>query len=492
MNKYIRIIAAIMALLTFTALFAACVEQGEGENSNDATTTADPNATVGEDTLYELDDLDETYNFNETITIFMWNDHTMREFYAEESGDIIDDSIYSRNIAVEERLGIEFEYVEEKGNSETSAWVTKAENDYQADNLFDIYAGYSRNAPRMALKGMTVNLLDYEAFNANKSWWPKALTEECTINDKLYYCSGDISTNLLWMMTGTFYNKALYKQYFNNEKTPMDMVEDNEWTFDKLIAMTQDIYTDDGNSSRDNLDTYGYVIYEVNIDSFQTAAGIVSIERDEENGLRISNDWKSQRAADACELFGAFLDSEGCYHENSTSVREIFFEERALFITDRTFIVAGKDNFETNKIEFAYGIVPQPKLSADQKTFMTNVGHPFTMYAVNSQSKRIEASVTTLEALGSANHRTVTPAVFEVAMKIRYTDDPQAANMYDILRENISFDIGRLYASTFNNWTANVFRTSARDNPAGYLTKVKQCEKVINNGIDKIMDFYNE
>jgi hypothetical protein len=115
------------------------------------------------------------------------------------------------------------------------------------------------------------------------------------------------------------------------------------------------------------------------------------------------------------------------------------------------------------------------------------------MYAVNSQSKAKEASVTTLEAIGSANHRTVTPAVFEVAMKVRYTDDPQTSGMYDLLREGISFDIGRLYAETFGNGTANLFRTTALSgNPSGLLTNIKKNVKMIEKGIATIMDFYGK
>ena len=497
MKKFLRIIALVMAILTLSGMVAACAETG----TTDITTAADVAATeaptvetTAEETLYAPDDLAESYNFGETITIFMWKDYTMMEFYAEETGDVIDDAIFNRNIAVEDRLGIQFEYVEEKGASnDYENWIKKAENDWQADNSYDIYAGYSRSAPLMTLKGMTANLLEYEAFSVEKPWWPAALTTECTINDKLYFCSGDISTNLLWMMIGTFYNKDLFAQYFPDEKSPMDMVESNEWTMEKFFSMVQDIYTDDGNSKKDDADFYGLVLYETNIDAFQTGAGIISIERDPENGLKISEGWNSQRCADACELVGNFIDSDGVIYNTSTKIRNIFYEERALFITDRLFIVAGKDTSETGKIEFSYGLVPQPKFDTQQESYLTNVGHPFTMYAVNSQSKKIEAAVTTLEALGSANHRTVTPAVFEVAMKVRYTDDVQTSGMYDLLREGISFDIGRLYAATFQNGTANLFRTTAKSgNPAGLLSNIKKNEKVIKKGITTIMEFYGK
>ena len=497
MKKFLRITALIMALLTLSGTIVACADTGSGETTTEAVvaeTQAPVVETTAEETLYALDDLAESYNFNETITVYMWKDYTMMEFYAEETGDVIDDAIFNRNIAVEDRLGITFEYVEEKGSSsDYENWIKKAENDWQADNSYDIYAGYSRSAPLMTLKGMTVNLLDYDAFSVEKPWWPAALTTECTINEKLYFCSGDISTNLLWMMIGTFYNKELYNTYFAGEKSPMDMVEDNEWTMEKFFSMVQDIYQDDGNAKKDDADFYGLVLYETNIDAFQTGAGIISIERDPENGLKISEGWNSQRCADACELVGNFIDSDGVIYNTSTKIRNIFYEERALFITDRLFIVAGKDTSETGKIEFSYGLVPQPKFDTQQESYLTNVGHPFTMYAVNSQSKKIEAAVTTLEALGSANHRTVTPAVFEVAMKVRYTDDVQTSGMYDLLREGISFDIGRLYAATFQNGTANLFRTTAKSgNPAGLLSNIKKNEKVIKKGITTIMEFYGK
>ncbi len=499
MKKYLRIIAFVMAMLTISGMLAACANTNAPEVTTEkapgvaSTTAPEPGATE-EETLYIHDDLEEAYNFDTKITVYMWSDYTMKEFYAEESGDIIDDAIYGRNNDVENRLGITFDFVQEPGGSskKMTPWMARAENDWQADNEYDIYAGYSLCLPMITLKGMTTNLFEYDAFSEEKPWWPEALTTECTINDKLYYCSGDISTNLLWMMTSTFYNKKLYEKYYAGEKIPMDMVEDNEWTMEKLFTLTRDIYEDDGNGKKDEGDEYGYVLYEVNINSFQTAAGITTIELDESAGLRISDAWLSQRCADVCDFVGTLVDSDGVIHSDSTSVRNVFYEERALFITDRTYIVAGKDTADTNKkIEFSYGVVPQPKYSADQENFLVYVGLSYTMYGVNSQSDDIEAAVTALEAMGSANHRSVTPAIFEVAMKVRYTDDPQAARMYDIIRENVSFDIGQLYTKTLGNNISTLFRTTAlSNNPSGITSNIEKNRKVIEAGIKTIMDFY--
>ena len=68
----------------------------------------------------------------------------------------------------------------------------------------------------------------------------------------------------------------------------------------------------------------------------------------------------------------------------------------------------------------------------------------------------------------------------------------QTSSMYDTLREGISFDIGRLYAETFNNATANVFRkTATSSNPSGLSTNIKKHNKAFEDAIAKIMNFYN-
>ena len=181
MKKFIRIIALVLALLTLSGMAVSCANTGDPETTTEApgavSTTAPEVEQTEEETLYAPDDLPETMNFGETVTIYMWSNYTMMEFYADESGDLIDDAIYKRNESVSNRLGIELAFVEEKGASgQMDSWIQKAENDYQSDNTYDIYAGYSRSAPTMALKGMTANLLEYENFSVEKPWWPEALT----------------------------------------------------------------------------------------------------------------------------------------------------------------------------------------------------------------------------------------------------------------------------------------------------------------------------
>ena len=494
MKKYVRLIAMLLALVTIMGVAVSCANTGTPEETTDAgagaTTTAANAETTVEETLYAPDDLEESYNFDKTITFFIWDDWRMMEFYSDETGDLIDDAIYHRNEKVQTRLGVTFEWVEAPGDSgDYKDWITKAENDWAADNEFDIYAGYSRTIPLLTLRNMSANLLAQEAFSVEKPWWPEALTTECTINDKLFFATGDIATSMLWYMVAFMYNKDLYKDYFGEEKTPMDMVSNNEWTLQNFLAMVQDVYVDsDNNGQKDVTDFYGASIYSTDITAFMIGAGITSLEKAEDGTLRISEKWNSQRCADICETVGEAMKLTGiiCNDDRST-----FRTQQSVFHMDRVFNICGVDNGDPTPYEFTVGVVPVPKFDETQQEYKTNLGNPYTMYAINAQSKELEATATTLEAMASENYRSVTPAVFEVAMKVRYTDDPQVAEMFDILKNNVSFDVGQLYYYATEKLPAKVFSdTCLSGNPSGFLSALKRSERVINTKIKEIMKGY--
>lgn len=497
MKRMTRLIAMLMSLVMLLGVAVSCANTSGPEDTTggSASTTAPGNNSgePAEETLYELDDLDEKYEFNETITIYMWNDWRMMEFYSDETGDIIDDAIYHRNIAVSSRLGVTFEYVEEPGDSNSyTTWIAKAENDWAADNEFDIYAGYSLAVPLLPLKNMTANLLEHETFNVNKPWWPEALTTECTINDRLYFCTGDIATSMLWYMVAMMYNKDLYDSRIQTGKTPMDMVDNDEWNLQNFLALVQDVYVDDGNGAKDNKDFFGATLFNTDMDSWQICAGITSLEKDSSGMLQISEAWQSQRCADICETVGNATQQPGILCGGTADTRDIFRLSQSVFHMDRVFIIPGADSSSSGPLEFSVGVVPVPKFDEAQEGYRTNLGNPYTLYAVNARSDSIEATVTTLEALASESYRSVTPAVFEVAMKVRYTDDPQVARMFDILKENVSFDVGKIYYYALEKLTMKMFRdVCTSGNPSGYLSTLNKSKRVIENKLKDINEAYS-
>ena len=63
--------------------------------------------------------------------------------------------------------------------------------------------------------------------------------------------------------------------------------------------------------------------------------------------------------------------------------------------------------------------------------------------------------------------------------------------MYDILRNTVSFDLGRFYSTQ----TANVYqamRTQVINNPKTFASQYKALSKVIEGGINTIMKAFSD
>lgn len=498
----IRIISVLLILLFTTGLITSCADRND-ETHNDQDTLSTTSETVIDDTSSNLDargyikdNLPEDLNFNdEEITILYWSDYTMDEFFVSGiNGELVNDAIYERNRAVEERLKVKLAYYGQKGyEKNSSVYIQMAENDIKSGLAeYDIFACYSKTIAAMSLKGDLADLMSANYIDFDMPWWPKSLLKECIINDMLYFCSGDISTNMLWMMIGTFFNVDMLESY--SLENPYDLVASNRWTMDKLIAMTSDIYNDNnGDYRKSDGDTLGFIIYNENIDAFLTSAGIKAIEKDESGELIISPSYHGEKIVNLIGKIGSFFaNSPGTMYSSSIYIRDNFFNENVLMTMDRVFIVAGKDNRDYNtKIEFKYGIVPNAKYSETDE-FYTNIGHPFTMYAISNALSNTDLAGAVLECLASESYRQVTPAVFEETMKIRYTYEGVAAQMYDIIRSTVVFDLGRLYATNFSNYTSDLFRQQVMSNSTNYISKYKAVEKTIIAGIENIKKAYSK
>lgn len=63
-----------------------------------------------------------------------------------------------------------------------------------------------------------------------------------------------------------------------------------------------------------------------------------------------------------------------------------------------------------------------------------------------------------LKCLGSEAYRKTTPELYYQTMQVRYAKDDVTAQMYDICRETIVFDLGRIFGATMNNLTQTKYR----------------------------------
>ncbi|MBP5270429.1 MAG: hypothetical protein ILO42_05675 [Clostridia bacterium] len=487
-----RMLPIVLACFLVLPVFFGCAN-GTGDGTTAPTTTAqvipDESEEASEtESDYVADGLPETMNLDRTVTILYDTKTSAQEFFADDTnGEAINDAIYARNAAIEARLNVTLKYVGEVGNHDNqNVYLNKAKAD--TDGEFDIYGAYSRTCAYCAMNGLCYNLVNTQYFDIEKPWWPEALTKECLIKNKLYFCSGDISTNLLWYMSALFINLDMWNDA-NPGYSLYDTVEKKEWVLDKFAEICKSFYGDEnGSQTVDIGDRFGIVGYDACFDAFLNSSGVISIIKDADGNLALNPDFLGERTVDIVNRMALITRDASCHHSDvSKDEKAIFYDGRSLFIVDGPQIISsgGAD------LPFVLGMIPLPMFNSEQENYITNIRYPFNIYAISARCEDPDAASAVLEALASSSYNNITPIIFEVVMKMRYSADSTASKMYDILRDTVCFDLGRVLNYSVGNFYPN-FRKCCFNN-TNWSTAAKSIKGSAERFLNTIMkDVYNK
>ncbi len=502
-----RTVRTVSLLLAFVLLapLAGCGSGASGESGGDTTpavqTQSAPDAVTTEqppetepEPQYEPDDLPPDLRFDgAAVTIYGWsnNSHVERyEYFSEEqTGEIVNDAIFARNRAVEERLGVTLAYHLEPGdNAAFSKWVATVSASIRANSGdYDITAGYSMGGASLASKGMCQPLNELPYLDFSKPWWPSSLMDEATCGGKLYFCSGDLSTSMIYYLYGIYFDQEMLTD--NNLESPYTLVKNGTWTVDKMKEMSEDVYSDlNGDGKKGFEDRLGYVTYGIYVDPYYFSCGLHYMEKDENDIPVLSESFSGERSQSVVEKVVSLVQTDGCMlaygtTELAAAVSGAFKEGRALFISQE-FVFAE----QLRDAEFTYGIVPFPKYDEEQKEYVTITSFPYTLYAVPLDAKNAAMSAAILEAMGSEGYRTVSPALFEDAFKHKYAQDPECAEMFGLIRSIVSFDFGRVFCDSFSNQTWEVFRSAIINGNTNWMSTAKKYSKAFDKQLSKLTE----
>ncbi|MCQ2428153.1 MAG: extracellular solute-binding protein [Clostridia bacterium] len=464
MKKSLQLIALLMAALTVLAVFASCAEP---ENPSDVTTpSAVVDSTGGPDETksiydkdgYLLDKIPDDLKFNdEEINILCWKAERDEFEITEDKldGTIVTEAIYNRNINTESRLGVKLVWDMIPGdNGNIDNFCKQVENQYAGGFIYDIIATYTRTAGTLCTKGYLQDLNDIENsyLDFSNPWWPARLTKTVDINGKMFFASGDISTNILHFMYGIYYNKELLNSM--NLEDPVKFVDDKTWTIDKLIDMTKDAYSDlDGNGKISEGDRFGFGAIYYHLDAFYTGSGLRLLESDPEELIVISEDFTSDKTIALCDKLADWLVTENCYISSDSTTRSYqvpFVNGNELFCQNRVYMADQQNGCKLHDVTWEYGILPTPLYDENQEEYITVLGNPVTLWCIEKDQtpERQSMNSAVMECLASYGYRLTTPALFETNMKYRYTPDQKgdSMRMFDIIHDNIDFDLGRIFS----------------------------------------------
>lgn len=430
----------IAAFMLASLLLVSC---GTTAPLSDVTETSDNSDSLVSDAQFDSEptpDIPDDLDFEgETITI-LYRDEMKNEFWTEESnGEVVNDAVFARNAAVEDRLNCTLEYIPNTSTDWYGGYQAVISNSILAgDEAYDIISGPSFHIPTLIVDGYLYDLSTVDYVDFNQPWWTQSLLETTSFGGKIYLVSGDISLGMIKYLHCTYFNKRLASDYGIEDL--YQTVLSGKWTVDKMNELCTDRTTDlngDGQISL-NDDSFGYVITNTTLwRAYIDALGV--------NYLHIGSDgypefdFSDSRSFEVCDLFtkwvGPGSSKDIIIGQGNDSTYEIFKSGRALFVMGR-FV-----DSETTYREMTddYGILPIPKWDESQDYHVTINGSEST-FGIPVNSSKTDRLGAVLELLAYESYKTVTPAYYEEALKIKYTRDDTAAQIIDIIKNGARFN----------------------------------------------------
>lgn len=476
--------ALLLALLMLIPLLVGCADTGteNTEPQGEASTTLSPEgeSAVEETTRDTLPELDFG---GEVVNILYWENANNNEFYVEETdGTDINDVVYRRNANVQARLNFEFAWNGQKGaKSNLEEFVNYIRTGMDSGENIEIIAVHSMVMGAVAKEGYLTNLGDIDYINLSSPWWPDELINNSTIHGNIFFLSGDISLNTLLGMEGLFFNKEM------TESDLYSYVHDKTWTIERMFEESKNIYIDTTGDGKSKDDTYGFVTYSGMINALAIGMGIRITDKDENGMIKLSDTYVSEKTQGIIEMLNSYLYNQNSWYYTSgwDNAAEIFNQGTALF-------TMASVRFTVNELastDVTYGILPAPLYNEDQDSYHTLMANTYTMYGISVNCKETARAGAVIEAMASEGYHTVTPVVFEVALKARYSDESSDAMMFDILRESVVMEIGLVFSDEIGGIPSKALFTLVNNKSSDWMSYMKQYDKKINgnNGyLDKL------
>jgi len=201
MKKSISLFLALLIALSGT--LAGCSEGTESSDTQPGSEGAAAETEItAEEGVLTKDDLPEDLDFNgETITIHIRNGdngnpqgNCVMEMTVEElTGDLLNDAIFNRNLAVNERLNVVINpYVsyDWTGYGNSLAEIRASVN--ANEDTYDIIAGWgSGNITSLALEGCFLPLDGVPYIDPEKPWWNQALINTTPLGGQTFFITGE-------------------------------------------------------------------------------------------------------------------------------------------------------------------------------------------------------------------------------------------------------------------------------------------------------------
>ncbi len=490
--KNTRIAAFLLAALTLVpAVMTSC----GGDTTTTDTTPVDGTQTAAVteaetepvdmlDARLTVDDGVETKDYNAApFRIVTCDNQTGYYVVDAETGSVVDDAIFRRNSKVEERFNVDIQVTLDKGYADTSRHISNTIK--AADDSIELVAMHAIECALLAIKGNFLNWYDVPHINFEQPWWSDSTVEDLSYEGVAPVAIGDFVLSAMASTYCTFYNKTLAANY--DLPNMYDVVKEGKWTIDYIVETTKDIYQDvNGNNEVDGEDFFGYASDTRSaMDAYLWAFDNPIFTRD---GDKPVYSYKTEKinniVSKLVDTFTAYNGISGGFEYSWNYGRDLFMVSRVVFATG----VLNHSLTALADMTDDIGFLPYPKWDEAQKEYHTLVDGSHQALAVPTTVGNPEMIGAVTEVLNAESWKTVIPAYYDVALKVKATRDIESVEMIDLVVNSRKFDFGYIY----DGWGGPSFILSGlvQAKNADFESTYAKKEKGITKQYQKVIDFF--
>lgn len=231
MKKTIAILLALLLVAPAAVSCAGDTEKPETDFASESTDAATETTVETERTRQNTPDtLPDTLDFAgaEIHILHVDADKHKEELYVEEdTGDVLDAAIYTRNLNVEERLNVKIVPIAGDPPVDAKTAVTAGVDEYH------IVAGKQWQMMQQSTEGYYFNFYDLDYIDLEQPWWAQKFIDAATIGkNRLYYLTGDATLTLLMNMGVLYVNNTLFENQYGPINDLYDLVLAGDWNYD--------------------------------------------------------------------------------------------------------------------------------------------------------------------------------------------------------------------------------------------------------------------
>lgn len=483
-------LSLVLAAVMVTLCLFACASNENNITAQTSISNEETEASAAETTLLMPDLPDKNYggeDFTFLISGNTENNWKKNDFFAEDmNGEPINDARYERNMKVQETYGMVIKTVEEYG-SEAGEKKLKS-SIMAADGAFDaaMLGGYA--CCNLAYNNLLYDLNQLNYIDLENPWWDQKANADLTINGRMFYTTGDISTVDNDCTYSILFNKEVRESYQLND--PYQMVRDGTWTMDVYTEMARSVSQDlNGDGKFDKNDRVGVIIWDDTMMGIVNASGdkCCTVASDGTIELSLYN----ERVLQMFEKFTsmAYESQYGyTYQRVSYSLDDpvnMFSNQQALFFMQLLDLVTYFRDMKTD-----FGILPYPKYSESQENYYHTIGSWHSVFlCVPVDVSDPECTGIICEALAAEGYYTITPAYYEKTLVGKFTRDEESGEMLDIILASRVYDLGWYYQiGGYNEGIMNLLRKYNSDFTSMYEKSTAAAQTLI----DKINSAFAE